>query len=218
MLLICPPTTAAPISRDDPESADPGSKDISSASGSAVVVTANPLASEAALRILREGGSAVDALVTAQAVLAVVEPQSSGLAGGGFLLHWDAKQRLLSVLDGREVAPERSRPCDLLDAAGNPLPWRQATSQANAIGIPGTVALLWEAHQNHGRLSWAQTLQPAIHLASAGFRRARVCCAPFAWLSVSVSPTALHFKRSTCPAASHQQRINPSATLPWHAP
>ncbi|WP_226411608.1 gamma-glutamyltransferase family protein [Synechococcus sp. MU1642] len=163
------PAAATPISRDDPESTDPGHKGISSASGSAVVVTANPLASEAALAALSDGGSAIDALITAQALLAVVEPQSSGLAGGGFLLHWDAKQRHLSVLDGREVAPERSRPGDLLDAAGNPLPWRQATSQANAIGIPGTMALLWEAHQNHGRLSWAQTLQPAIHLASAGF-------------------------------------------------
>lgn len=165
----CTQTTAAPISRNDPESTDPGRKAISTARGSAMVVTANPLASTAALVALKNGGSAIDALVTAQAVLAVVEPQSSGLAGGGFLLHWEAKQRQLSVLDGREVAPERSRPGDLLNAAGDPLPWRQATSQANAIGIPGTVALLWEAHQNHGRLPWAQTLQPAIHLASAGF-------------------------------------------------
>ena len=163
------PASAAPISRDDPESTDPGHKGISTARGSAVVVTANPLASTAALAALKNGGSAIDALVTAQAVLAVVEPQSSGLAGGGFLLHWDATQRQLAVLDGREVAPERSRPGDLLDAAGDPLPWRQATSQANAIGIPGTVALLWEAHQNHGQLPWAQTLQPAIRLASAGF-------------------------------------------------
>ena len=163
------PAAAAPISRDDPESTDPGRKGISTAHGSAVVVTANPLASTAALAALKNGGSAIDALVTAQAVLAVVEPQSSGLAGGGFLLHWEAKQRQLSVLDGREVAPERSRPGDLLDGAGDPLPWRQATSQANAIGIPGTVALLWEAHQNHGRLPWAQALQPAIRLASDGF-------------------------------------------------
>ena len=163
------PASPAPISRDDPESTDPGHKGISTARGSAVVVTANPLASTAALAALKNGGSAIDALVTAQAVLAVVEPQSSGLAGGGFLLHWEAKQRQLAVLDGREVAPERSRPGDLLNAAGDPLPWRQATSQANAIGIPGTVALLWEAHQNHGRLPWAQTLRPAIRLASAGF-------------------------------------------------
>ena len=165
------PAAAAPISRNDPESTDPGRKGISTAKGSAVVVTANPLASAAALAVLKDGGSAIDALVTAQAVLAVVEPQSSGLAGGGFLLHWEAKQRQLSVLDGREVAPERSRPGDLLDGAGgDPLPWRQATSQANAIGIPGTVALLWEAHQTHGHLPWARTLQPAIRLASEGFQ------------------------------------------------
>ena len=163
------PASAAPISRDDPESSDTSSRGISTARGSAVVVTANPLASTAALAALKNGGNAIDALVTAQAVLAVVEPQSSGLAGGGFLLHWEAKQRQLAVLDGREVAPERSRPGDLLDAAGDPLPWRQATSQANAIGIPGTVALLWKAHQNHGQLPWSQTLQPAIRLASAGF-------------------------------------------------
>ena len=163
------PASAAPISRDDPESSDTSSRGISTARGSAVVVTANPLASKAALAALKNGGNAIDALVTAQAVLAVVEPQSSGLAGGGFLLHWEAKQRQLSVLDGREVAPERSRPADLLDAAGSPLPWRQATSKANAIGIPGTVALLWEAHQNHGQLPWAQILQPSIRLASAGY-------------------------------------------------
>ncbi len=163
------PASAAPISRDDPESSDTSSRGISTARGSAVVVTANPLASKAALAALKNGGNAIDALVTAQAVLAVVEPQSSGLAGGGFLLHWEAKQRQLAVLDGREVAPERSRPADLLDAAGNPLPWRQATSKANAIGIPGTVALLWEAHQNHGQLPWAQILQPSIRLASAGY-------------------------------------------------
>ena len=160
---------AAPISRDDPESSDPNSRGISTDRGSAVVVTANPFASAAALIALKSGGSAIDALITAQAVLGVVEPQSSGLAGGGFLLHWDAKQRQLAALDGREVAPERSRPGDLLDAAGDPIPWRQATSQANAIGIPGTVALLWEAHQNHGHLPWSRTLQPAIRLASKGF-------------------------------------------------
>ena len=166
----CVPAGSAPISRNDPESTDPGRKGISNARGSAVVVTANPLASTAALAVLKEGGTAVDALVTAQAVLAVVEPQSSGLAGGGFLLHWDAEQRRLEVLDGREVAPQRSRPDDLLSSSGAPLPWREATAKANAIGIPGTVALLWDAHQNHGRLAWARTLQPAIRLATSGFQ------------------------------------------------
>ena len=161
---------AAPVSRDDPESADPGQAAISTAAGDAVVVTANPRASRAAVAILKAGGSAVDALVSAQAVLAVVEPQSSGLAGGGFLMHWDARQQQLQVLDGREVAPLSSRPDDLLQPSGEPLPWREATSRPEAIGVPGTVALLWDVHQQHGRLPWATTLQPAIRLARDGFR------------------------------------------------
>ena len=161
---------AAPVSRDDPESADPGQAAISTAAGDAVVVTANPRASRAAVAVLKAGGSAVDALVSAQAVLAVVEPQSSGLAGGGFLMHWDARQQQLQVLDGREVAPLSSRPDDLLQPSGEPLPWREATSRPEAIGVPGTVALLWGVHQQHGRLPWATTFQPAIRLARDGFR------------------------------------------------
>jgi len=173
ILSLCISSTAAgaaPVSRDDPETSDPGGSAISTAIGSAVVVTANPHASQAALAVLNAGGSAVDALVTAQAVLAVVEPQSSGLAGGGFLLHWDARRQQLEALDGRETAPQRSRPEDLLQPTGEPLPWRQATSRLEAVGVPGTVALLWYAHQQHGRLPWATTLQPAIRLARDGFR------------------------------------------------
>ena len=158
------------MSRDDPEPADLGSKRVSTAAGAAVVVTANPLASEAALAVLKAGGHAVDALVTAQAVLAVVEPQSSGLGGGGFLLHWDASQQALEVFDGRETAPQRSRPDDFLKPSGEPLSWREATSRLDAIGIPGTVALLWDAHQRDGRLPWATLLEPAIGLARDGFR------------------------------------------------
>ena len=161
---------AAPVSRDDPESADPGRAVISTATGKAVVVTANPLASQAAMAALNAGGSAVDALVSAQAVLAVVEPQSSGLAGGAFLLHWDAEERTLEVLDGREIAPLSSRPDDLLSPTGQPLPWREATSRLESVGVPGTVALLWDAHQQHGRLPWANALQAAIRLARDGFR------------------------------------------------
>ena len=173
LLMLCigatAPATAAPISRDDPETADQGRKRNSTANGRAVVVTANPLATQAGLAALQAGGSAIDALVSAQAVLAAVEPQSSGLGGGGFLLYWDANAKTLQVLDGREVAPQRSRPSDLLSASGTPLPWREATRNPLAIGIPGTVALLWEAHQNQGQLPWAQTLAPAIRLARDGF-------------------------------------------------
>ena len=160
---------ARPVSRQDPEPPSNNPRIVSTASGSAVAVTANPLASQAALAALRSGGHAVDAVVAAQAVLAVVEPQSSGLGGGGFLLHWNAERRQLQVLDGRETAPLSSRADDLLDASGRPLPWLEATRSLHSIGIPGTVALLWEAHQQHGRRPWKQLLTPAIALARDGF-------------------------------------------------
>lgn len=161
---------AVPASRNDPEPADPDAKPVSTASGTAVVVTAHPDASAAALSALSDGGHAIDALVAAQAVLAVVEPQISGLGGGDFLLHWDATHRSLEVLDGRETAPQRSQLDDLLTPQGQPLPWRDATRRLTAIGIPGTVALLWEAHQQFGRLPWSRTLEPAIRLAQEGFQ------------------------------------------------
>ena len=169
LLLSLSPLSAAPVSRDDPEQADTRKKSISTAAGSAVVVTANPLASKAALSVLAGGGHAVDALVAAQAVLAVVEPQSSGLGGGGFLLHWDARRQALEVFDGRETAPERSRRDDLLQPSGEPLSYRAATRNPDAIGVPGTVALLWEAHQQLGHRPWSSNLQPAIGLAREGF-------------------------------------------------
>ena len=162
--------SAVQVSRDDPETAESSRRAISSAAGSAVVVTAHPLATVAARTMLMNGGNAVDALVAAQTVLAVVEPQSSGLGGGGFLLHWNAQHRHLDVLDGREQAPDSSQPDDLLQADGDPLSWRLASSQLSAIGIPGTVALLWDAHQRWGRLPWTTTFQPAISLAQKGFR------------------------------------------------
>ena len=162
--------SAVPVSRDDPETAESSRRAISSAAGSAVVVTAHPLATVAARTMLMKGGNAVDALVAAQTVLAVVEPQSSGLGGGGFLLHWNAQHRHLDVLDGREQAPGSSQPDDLLQADGDPLSWRLASSQLSAIGIPGTVALLWDAHQRWGHLPWKNTFQPAISLAQKGFR------------------------------------------------
>ena len=158
-----------PVSRQDPEAPSSSAKPVSTASGSAVVVTAHPHASAAALAALQAGGHAMDALVAAQSVLTVVEPQSSGLGGGGFLLHWNAQQGHLELLDGRETAPQRSRPSDFLNAEGEALPWHQATSSLQAIGIPGTVALLWEAHQQHGRRPWSDLLDHAITLARDGF-------------------------------------------------
>ena len=150
---------------------------------------------------------------SAQAVLAVVEPWLRA-GGGGFLLYWDANAQTLAVLDGREVAPQRSQPSDLLSTSGAPLPWRDATSTPQAIGIPGTVALLWDAHQRHGQLPWAQTLAPAIRTATDGFKPSRRflrslhLAKRFGW------PIAPPFRPSISQAVNLHQQINPSATRP----
>ncbi len=142
---------------------------MSTASGQAVVVTANPLASDAALRVLEKGGTAMDAVVSAQAVLAVVEPQSSGLGGGSFLLYWDHANKSLYALDGRETAPAQVEADMWATSNGGTVPWLQATKSLSSIGVPGTVALLWEGHQQFGRLPWDVNFKRSIHLAKDGF-------------------------------------------------
>lgn len=134
----------------------------------AMIVTANPLASDAGAAILRQGGSAVDALIAAQWVLGLTEPQSSGLGGGGFLLTHDGK-RTLQSWDGRETAPAAARGERFIGADGKPLPFTQAVASGKAVGVPGLVAMLYAAHQQHGKLPWAALAQPAIQLAEQGF-------------------------------------------------
>jgi gamma-glutamyltranspeptidase/glutathione hydrolase len=135
------------------------------------VVSAHPLASQAACRVLAEGGAAVDAALAAQLVLAVVEPQSSGLGGGGFLLHWDAAARRVSAWDGRERAPAASRPDDLrwIDADERVPPRPSPRDSGRAVGVPGLVQLLAEVHARYGRQPWAALHAPAIALAEGGF-------------------------------------------------
>ena len=133
-----------------------------------MVASANPLASEAGLRILRAGGSAVDAAVAVQMVLTLVEPQSSGIGGGAFLLHWDGRR--VTALDGRETAPAAADERLLLAPDGRPLGVTEAAVGGRAVGVPGTVRLMEAAHRAHGRLPWAQLFQPAIELAERGFR------------------------------------------------
>jgi gamma-glutamyltranspeptidase/glutathione hydrolase len=134
-----------------------------------LAVTANPHASAAALEILEQGGSAVDAAIAAQLVLNLVEPQSSGLGGGGFMLLWEARHRRLRAYDGRETAPAAARPDRFLDDAGNPLPFHDVAVSGRSVGVSGLPALLALAHQRLGRLSWAQLIEPARRLALAGF-------------------------------------------------
>ena len=131
------------------------------------VAAANPLATAAGLQVLRAGGSAVDAAVAVQMVLTLVEPQSSGIGGGAFLLHWDGGR--VQAWDGRETAPAAADERLFLGADGKPVPFQQAVVGGRSVGVPGAVRLLEAAHRAHGRLPWAQLLQPAIGLAERGF-------------------------------------------------
>ena len=131
------------------------------------VAAANPLATDAGAQVLRAGGTAVDAAVAVQMVLALVEPQSSGIGGGAFMLHFDGQQ--VTAFDGRETAPAAADERLFLQADGTPMPFNQAVVGGRAVGVPGAVKMLEMAHRAHGRLPWAQLLQPAIALAEHGF-------------------------------------------------
>jgi gamma-glutamyltranspeptidase / glutathione hydrolase len=134
-----------------------------------IVAAAHPLAVEAGREILRAGGSAVDAAITVQMVLTLVEPQSSGIGGGGFLLHYDAAARRLESYDGREIAPASAKPDMFLGPDGEPLQFYDAAVGGLSVGVPGAVRMLELAHQEHGKLPWAQLFAPAIRLAEEGF-------------------------------------------------
>jgi len=132
------------------------------------VAAANPLATDAGYQVLRAGGSAVDAAVAVQMVLTLVEPQSSGIGGGAFLLH--AKGSEVEAFDGRETAPASADEKLFLGADGKPLPFYEGVVGGRSVGVPGTVRMLEMAHKQHGKLPWATLFQPAIVLAENGFR------------------------------------------------
>jgi len=137
------------------------------ATHSYAVAAANPLATQAGLDMLQRGGSAVDAAIAVQMVLTLVEPQSSGIGGGAFLLHFDGTRT--QAYDGREVAPAGATPALFLGPDGKPLPFKDAVVGGRSVGVPGTVSMLALAHRQHGRLPWAQLFAPAIRLATNGF-------------------------------------------------
>src|SRR5438270_2261624 len=134
------------------------------------VAAANPLAVGAGLEILGKGGNAVDAAVAVQAMLGLVEPQSSGIAGGAFLLYYDGHTRKVSALEGRERAPAGAQPDMFLDEHGKPLPFVGAVRSGRSTGVPGAIAMLYAAHSKLGRLRWQELFQPAIRAATAGFK------------------------------------------------
>ncbi len=135
----------------------------------AMAVTANPHASRAAVKILRQGGSAVDAAIAAQLVLGLVEPQSSGIGGGAFMLHWQARSGELVVWDGRETAPASVSEAYYINTDGQPMDFFSAVIGGHSVGVPGVLAMLEASHKEHGKLPWANLFKPAIILAEQGF-------------------------------------------------
>jgi gamma-glutamyltranspeptidase/glutathione hydrolase len=135
----------------------------------AMVAAANPIATEAGLKVLRDGGSAVDAAVAIQATLGLVEPQSSGLGGGAFMVYYDAKTHRATAYDGREFAPAGASPDMFLGADGKPLPFFKAVLSGRSAGVPGAVAMLHMAQKEHGRLAWRDLFAGPERLAADGF-------------------------------------------------
>lgn len=133
------------------------------------VSAANPMAAEAGMQVLRAGGSAVDAAVAVQAVLGLVEPQSSGLGGGAFMVHYDAESGAVTVYDGRETAPASVTPDLFLGDDGQPDDFRTAVLSGRSTGTPGAVAMLAMAQADHGRLEWRDLFGEAERLARDGF-------------------------------------------------
>ena len=166
----CARDTATEAARPDAEAQGPSAQEAGSeADSGGMVAAANPLAVEAGLEILREGGSAADAAVAVQAALGLVEPQSSGLGGGAFLVYLDAETGDVTAYDGRETAPSGAGPELFFDSAGDPLPFGEARTAGRAAGVPGVVAMLDLAQAEQGRLPWSLLFDGAIALAEDGF-------------------------------------------------
>jgi gamma-glutamyltranspeptidase/glutathione hydrolase len=159
---------SAPTLPAAPESASGYRTDLQTRHASRhMAAAANPLAAEAGREMLRRGGSAIDAAIAMQAVLTLVEPQSSGIGGGALIVLWDGQS--VRTYDGRETAPAGATERLFLQADGQPMTFTQAVIGGRSVGTPGVLRALELAHQKHGRLPWAQLFEPAIELAEKGF-------------------------------------------------
>jgi len=153
---------------DQPEGASGYSEKPGWTTSKFAVAAANPLATNAGYQVLKAGGSAVDAAIAVQMVLALVEPQSSGIGGGAFLVHYNGKET--EAFDGRETAPAAATETLFIGFDGKPLPFIEGVVGGRSVGTPGTVRMLEMAHQQYGKLPWAKLFEPAIALAEGGFR------------------------------------------------
>jgi gamma-glutamyltranspeptidase/glutathione hydrolase len=134
-----------------------------------MIVAPHPMAAEAGLAVLREGGTALDATIAAAVMLTLVEPQSSGIGGGGLMLHFGATDRRIEAWDGRESAPALATQDLFRRPDGTPLPFAAAMEGGRSVGVPGLLRMLEHAHRRHGRLPWARLMAPTIEAAEAGF-------------------------------------------------
>ncbi|WP_296080407.1 gamma-glutamyltransferase [uncultured Agrobacterium sp.] len=179
-----------------------------------MVAAANPLAAEAGRDVIAKGGNAVDAMVAVQTVLGLVEPQSSGLGGGAFLVYYDAKSGKLTTFDGRETAPMEATPKLFLDESGQPLKFMAAVVGGRSVGTPGTVRLLEEVHKRYGRADWAGLLEPATTLAANGFqvspRLASLVASEGDRLKTYKDTTAYFFDKSGAALKAGTQLKNPA--------
>ena len=178
-----------------------------------MVAAAHPLAVQAGVDVLGRGGTALDAAIAVQMVLGVVEPQASGLGGGGFLLYYDAASRTLTLYDGRETAPLGATPGMFLEADGRPLGFRQAVASGLSVGVPGLLAMLDLAWREHGQMAWRDLFQPAIEAARNGFAAPPRLAgwlekAPF--LSAESGIRATYFNPDGTPKKRGERVVNPA--------
>ena len=215
-----PPPGAVTTSRNistNPEVATGYRKDMTAVrTAHYAVVTANPLATQAACEVLRDGGTAADALVTAQAVLGLVEPQASGIGGGGFLLYYDAAGGTVQAYDGREVAPAAATENYLrwISDSDRTEPKPDARASGRSIGVPGILRLLQDAHAEHGKSAWRDLFNPAVTLADDGFdispRLAAAIADAAPELRVDTNASAYFLNPDGSPKAAGTRLTNPA--------
>lgn len=176
--LILPILTVLPVASHTAQAQDRAAPEASTGTAPTVqfdrakkfmAVTSHPLATQAAYEVLKDQGSAADAAIAAQLVLGLVEPQSSGLGGGGFALYYDKQNKTLTAWDGRETAPANSGPDLFLNPDGTPMAFKDAYIGGRAVGVPGLPKLLRELHYKHGKEPWHTLFDPAIKIAAKGF-------------------------------------------------